>query len=236
MRNELEAVTKDEILEDIETVATYSELIDHLKKAKRCAGFGDSTQVQALNHNETTISVLDVLESLNDMSANLNKDQLEEYLDENEGEMQELGRDNTYNYNGCIGNNLEYGIYKNAVNGEVLLSVAVHVGLDVRAGYSDNAIFLFDDEFQMWEALDVQQTIYHNNFTGSVDGGKALEYGVTVEGRVLSEEMTVTVRGMDDENENYYEEGYTCLDAFDHETMTDSVKEFVTNEFGLELA
>lgn len=55
--------------------------------------------------------------------------------------------DNTYNYNGYLKRDLQFSVFDNDENDTSIAIIAVHVGLDIRGGYSDVFVVSFDDDY-----------------------------------------------------------------------------------------
>ena len=159
-----------------------------------------------VEENELTISIFDVLDSLE--AFEITKKEMydseeeeyfeydmEEYFEKGleEGFLTECGADNTYNWNSPISHHINFEIYHNIDEGNYIVRFRVHCGYcDVRVGYSDWVYLECNSDYDFLEAL--------------MECGKWIEvemdgkqYYVTIE--VLSDEIRLESY----ENEEYNE-------------------------------
>ena len=97
-------------------------------------------------------------------------------------------RDNTYNSNGNISNNMYIHIYKNEDTEEVYVTIAFHRYGDVRCNYTDELLLKFDNEYyclEFFEGYDYDNPCCATNIV-MVDGK---EYEIT--SRIFTEEISV---------------------------------------------
>lgn len=91
--------------------------------------------------------------------------------------------DNTYNYNGFLERDLQFSVFNNDENDTSIAIVAVHVGLDIRAGYSDVFVVSFDDNYgDNYDLLDdfsrnimVREIEYNGDYV-DIDASAMNEY------------------------------------------------------------
>ena len=81
--------------------------------------------------------------------------------------------DNTYNYGGFLEREINFDVWENMENDFVLVMVAVHIGLDVRAGYTASFPLLFENRYQVDEWLGASDCL--GWFTCTSDTGRVIE-------------------------------------------------------------
>ena len=120
-----------------------------------------------VEENELTISIFDVLDSLE--AFEITKKEMydseeeeyfeydiEEYFEKglDEGFITECGADNTYNFNSPISHHINFEIYHNIEEGNYIVRLRVHRGYtDVRVGYSDWCYLEVNSDYDFLEAL-----------------------------------------------------------------------------------
>ena len=120
-----------------------------------------------VEENELTISIFDVLDSLE--AFEITKKEMydseeeeyfeydmEEYFEKGleEGFLTECGADNTYNWNSPISHHINFEIYHNIEEGNYIVRFRVHCGYcDVRVGYSDWCYLECNSDYDFLEAL-----------------------------------------------------------------------------------
>lgn len=131
--------------------------------------------------DDTTISILDVLENLKPYELeyfewyNVVGDVYEEVTFEEFCEVEEYNEikaDNSYNWNSPISNHFNYRIYKSDLYEEIIVEFRVHRFGDVRWNYTESAYFRFDNEYEFSEVLfecDKYFTIEKNNKTYDIE-------------------------------------------------------------------
>ena len=186
--------------------------IENLKKEFREmigkeVGYGYFRHTESdVEENELTISIFDVLDSLEAFEI-IKKEMydseeeeyfeydMEEYFEKglDEGFLIECGADNSYNWNSPISHHINFEIYHNLEEDNYIVRLRVHCGYcDVRVGYSDWVYLECNSDYDFLEAL--------------MECGKWIEvemdgkqYYVTIE--VLSDEIRLESY----ENEEYEE-------------------------------
>ena len=120
-----------------------------------------------VEENELTISIFDVLDSLEAFEITekdiYNSDEeeyeemdMEEYFEKglDEGWLVENCADNTYNCNSPISHHINFEIYHNIEEGNYIVRFRVHCGYcDVRVGYSDWVYLECNSDYDFLEAL-----------------------------------------------------------------------------------
>ena len=185
--------------------------IENLKKEFREmigkeVGYGYFRHTESdVEENELTISIFDVLDSLEAFEItekeiyNCDEEEyeemdIEEYWDKgtDEGFLIECGADNSYNWNSPISHHINFEIYHNLEEGNYIVRFRIHRYGDVRCNYSDWVYLECNSDYDFLEAL--------------MECGKWIEvemdgkqYYVTIE--VLSDEIRLESY----ENEEYEE-------------------------------
>ena len=125
------------------------------------------TTFEDIKENELSISIFDVLDSLEAFEITkkdiYNSDEeeyeemdIEEYWDKgtDEGWLTECCADNTYNWNSPISHHINFEIYHNIEEGNYIVRFRVHCGYcDVRVGYSDWVYLECNSDYDFLEAL-----------------------------------------------------------------------------------
>ena len=125
------------------------------------------TTFEDIKENELSISIFDVLDSLEAFEI-IKKEMydseeeeyfeydMEEYFEKglDEGWLVENCADNTYNWNSPISHHINFEIYHNIEEGNYIVRFRVHCGYcDVRVGYSDWVYLECNSDYDFLEAL-----------------------------------------------------------------------------------
>ena len=162
------------------------------------------TTFEDIKENELSISIFDVLDSLEQFEITKKEMydseeeeyfeyDIEEYFEKglDEGWLVENGCDNTYNWNSPISHHINFEIYHNIEEGNYIVRFRVHCGYcDVRVGYSDWIYLEFSWENEFLEVLMEECS---KSIDVEMDGK---QYYVTIE--VLSDE--IRLESYDEEN------------------------------------
>ena len=199
--------------------------IENLKKEFREmigkeVGYGYFRHTESdVEENELTISIFDVLDSLEAFEITKkemydNKEEeyfeydIEEYFEKglDEGFLIECGADNSYNWNSPISHHINFEIYHD-IEGSYIVRFRVHRYGDVRCNYSDWCCleFSWEDEF-----LEVLMEECSKCIDVEMDGK---QYYVTIE--VLSDE--IRLESYDEEN------GYEDIYGDDKDTILEKM-------------
>ena len=199
--------------------------IENLKKEFREmigkeVGYGYFRHTESdVEENELTISIFDVLDSLEAFEITQkemydNKEEeyfeydIEEYFEKglDEGFLIECGADNSYNWNSPISHHINFEIYHD-IEGSYIVRFRVHCGYcDVRVGYSDWVYLEFSWENEFLEAL--------------------MECGKWIDVEMDSKQYYVTIEVLSDEIrlESYDEEnGYEDIYGDDRDTILEEM-------------
>ena len=178
------------------------------------------TTFEDIKENELSISIFDVLDSLEAFEITekdiYNSDEeeyeemdIEEYFEKglDEGWLVENGCDNTYNWNSPISHHINFEIYHNIEEGNYIVRFRVHCGYcDVRVGYSDWIYLEFSWENEFLEVLMEECS---KSIDVEMDGK---QYYVTIE--VLSDEIRL---------ESYENEEYEEIYGDDRDTILEEM-------------
>ena len=131
--------------------------IEKIKEAnyQRRMNFGSYDKTDAIKERETLISPYDFLEGNSDyLDSSYRFIDNEKELDElmNDYDMDNGKGDNTYNYGGYLSNELNFYSFESIHDDRMLVAYAIHVGLDVRAGYTDSVWIEYDSEDEIGRA------------------------------------------------------------------------------------
>ena len=131
-------------------------------------GYGYFRHIESdVEENELTISIFDVLDSLEQFEITKKEIydseeeeyfeyDIEEYFEKglDEGWLVENCADNTYNWNSPISHHINFEIYHNIDEGNYIVRFRVHCGYcDVRVGYSDWVYLECNSDYDFLEAL-----------------------------------------------------------------------------------
>jgi hypothetical protein len=101
--------------------------------------------------NAMCCEVLDVLEELKKYEISVSNEWIENFRNN-----PKVKGDNTYNWSGCISNDLNMDYMKND-DGEEIMLIMVHLHGDIRGGYSDYFAVKFDSEYEFYQLESATQ-------------------------------------------------------------------------------
>ena len=130
------------------------------------------------------------------------------------------GADNTYNHNGYLERDVNFNVFENTEDDTVLCFLMVHIGLDIRAGYTNYIAIQYDNEYDMQE--DFMDT-YNVGGATFKQGGK--EIYVSLDCSPVSEYVNVYISD-EGNNEILSDETYE-LDLYDKEDFVKSFYEYL---------
>ena len=194
-----------------------SELGSLYDGKKRGTGYFVTT-FEDIKENELSISIFDVLDSLEAFEITekdiYNSDEeeyeemdIEEYFEKglDEGWLVENGCDNTYNWNSPISHHINFEIYHNIEEGNYIVRFRIHRGYtDIRVGYNDWVYLECNSDYDFLEALMCGKWI-----EVEMDGKT---YYVTIE--VISDEIRL---------ESYENEEYEEIYGDDKDTILEKM-------------
>lgn len=194
--------------------------IEKIKEAnyQRRVDFGSYDKTSAIKERETLISPYDFLEGNSDFLDSSyrfidSESELEELM--NEYDMDNGKGDNTYNYGGYLSNELNFYSFKSIHDDRMLVAYAIHVGLDVRAGYTDSVWIEYDSEDDFY---------YHLSQRFLLGEFEIEDYTVSVYGEVVSAIADITYMNNDSYDSDTIE---YWVDAYDLNDLKESVIEIL---------
>ena len=194
--------------------------IERIKEAnyQRRVDFGSNDKTSAIKERETLISPYDFLEGNSDFFDSSyrfidSESELEELM--NEYDMDNGKGDNTYNYGGYLSNELNFYSFKSIHDDRMLVAYAIHVGLDVRAGYTDSVWIEYDSEDDFY---------YHLSQRFLLGEFEIEDYTVSVYGEVVSAIADITYMNNDSYDSDTIE---YWVDAYDLNDLKESVIEIL---------
>lgn len=114
--------------------------------------------VEVLNNLEgyeiTDLTVLEYNEDIEEYDE-IEAENVESYMDflHENGYLEELKSDNSYNWGSRVSNDFNMTMYKNTMTDEYIVEFSVHRFGDVRANYTESALLRFDNDYTFYEAL-----------------------------------------------------------------------------------
>ena len=194
--------------------------IERIKEAnyQRRVDFGSYDKTSAIKERETLISPYDFLEGNSDYLDSSyrfvdSESELEELM--NEYDMDNGKGDNTYNYGGYLSNELNFYSFKSIHDDRMLVAYAIHVGLDVRAGYTDSVWIEYDSEDDFY---------YHLSQRFLLGEFEIEDYTVSVYGEAVSAIADITYMNNDSYDSDTIE---YWVDAYDLNDLKESVIEIL---------
>ena len=202
----------------------YKELgfttIEKIKEAnyQRILDFGSYDKTSAINERETLISPYDFLEGNSDFLDSSyrfidSESELKELI--NDYDMDNGKGDNTYNYGGYLSNELNFYSFKSMHDDRVLVAYSIHIGLDVRAGYTNGVWLEYDSEYDF---------LYHLSQRFLLGQFDIENYSVSVHGTATSEYAEIDYINNDD-GEYCSDTIESWVDAYDLNYLKESVIE-----------
>lgn len=194
--------------------------IEKIKEAnfQRRVDFGSYDTTNAITERETLISPYDFLEGNSDFLDSSyrfvsNEKELEELI--NDYDMDNGKGDNTYNYSGYLSNELNFHSFKSMYDDKVLVAYSIHVGLDVRAGYTDSVWIEYDSEYDF---------LYHLSQRFVLGEFDIENYSISVYGSATSEYAEIDYINNDNDDSDVIEDS---VDAYSLNDLKESVIEML---------
>jgi hypothetical protein len=186
----------------------------------REVGSGYFRHIYSNEVDATTISILDVLESLRPYE--LNSFDIMNYLEEKEEsiisvsfeefleieEYEETSANNSYNWNAPISNHFNYRIYESNLYEGIIVEFMVHRFGDVRCNYSEETYLQFKNEYEFYEVLG-ENNIY---FTIEDKENNNIEYDVCID---IFNDCPTIEKILIEESETEYLEGYEAYELLE---------------------
>ena len=192
--------------------------IERIKEAnyQRRVDFGSNDKTSAINERETLISPYDFLEGNSDFLDSSyrfidNEKELDELM--NDYDMDNGKGDNTYNYGGYLSNELNFYSFESIHDDRVLVAYSIHIGLDVRAGYTNSVWIEYDSEYDF---------LYHLSQRFLLGEFEIENYSISVYGSATSEYAEIDYINNDNHDSDTIEH---WVDAYDLNDLKESVIE-----------
>lgn len=135
--------------------------------------------------------------------------------------------DNTYNYSGFLERDLNFEIFNKVDSDEIYVFFSVHIGMDIRCGYSNYFVMRFDDDETFSEFLISRFNLKEIETTTVF---------VDIEGEACSEYSSIRVVDVNDLSHDLLIEDDTYLDIdttdTDSEILTDLKELYPDINFG----
>lgn len=213
---------KENLLELLEGVFTYEELMNRLETGESPTSFTGGRGKTLREDKFGKIAIRDFFEG-NNRSGVFNGDILTkeqfEKLAKKDG-WEEKFHNNTYNYSGYLERELDYKLLENIEEDIFVALYSVHVGLDIRAGYTKYVAVQYDSEYDMLEDLGNQYCIGGAKY---MHNGK--EFFVSVDATPTSEWLYVYISNSDG-HEVLSDETYS-LDMYDKDDFVESLERYL---------
>lgn len=213
---------KENLLELLEDVFTYEELMNRLEIGESPTSFTGGRGKTLREDKFGRIAIRDFFEGNNGSGVFngdiLTKEQFEK-LAKKDG-WEEKFHNNTYNYSGYLERELDYKLLENIEEDIFVALYSVHVGLDIRAGYTKYVAVQYDSEYDMLEDLGNQYCIGGAKY---MHNGK--EFFVSVDATPTSEWLYVYISNSDG-HEVLSDETYS-LDMYDKDDFVESLERYL---------
>lgn len=224
MNEQKHYITVGEILETMEEsfgLSDWETAKKELETMQSPINFTGKTAPTLSKDHFGRISLLSFFNELEYAGEWLTVDELKDYfneLDDDWGGVSwyEKYSDNTYNYSGYLEREVNFCAFENDCNDEAIVFFAVHIGIDIRAGYTKYFAMKFDNLYDFEEKLSERFELAFLEYKDS-DGDIQ---GISLYGSATSEYVEGYFR-FDDRD---FEE---CIDIFDKETAIESLTEFM---------
>lgn len=208
--------------EEIFGLDSYGNVMEFVENGTTVAGYGDRRQVDILKDDKFgLIPLRDYFESHQSDFEILTLDELE-YFNENRN-WEEHNGDNTYNHSGYSERDFTFHSFKNTDDSQVMVLYSIHVGLDVRTGYTKLFPFLYEDEFSFMEHAMNRFTVAYATFE---QDGK--EFSVDVSAEAFSDYKEVYIQDYNHNQELADDVGYD-IDVSDKQSFVESLEEYLYN-------
>lgn len=173
--------------------------------------FGSYHELDALETDDFTINIIDVLEALEPYEISESINELTEggYI---YNECDYKG-DNSYNWNAPVNHDFDFKVYNNTANGVCYVEFKVHRFGDVRGNYTDSVVLEFMNDYEFYETLSE----CNKYSTIEIDGNN---YNVDV--NIFSDGFETF-----DDNGNYI----TTVYGYDADEITEEIRNALEEDF-----
>lgn len=146
----LEELVNGYVMTDFEDVQEYENVMEHIENGKMRANFGSYEETDILRQdNHYFVKLRDFFEDTETDGRFLSK---EEFNNLHDREFEYTGSDNSYNSGGNIERDINFNVFQDDFGQEIVL-FNIHIGLDVRAGYTKAFAMMFEDEYSRMEFM-----------------------------------------------------------------------------------
>ena len=162
---------------------TYSDLLEQLAERKIPTDYqGNKTTLEQVNKDTHLINPLEIFEDMDTMEI----EDMDELAFSDDWDLRI--EDNTYNYNGNGSRDLDFKIYDSYEHGSIGI-IRLHMGLDIRGGYSNAFAVQGDSTEDILEQLCEIKTIS----TGTIElkDGSMLDF--YIDGSMFNENASVYI-------------------------------------------
>lgn len=224
MTNKVEYFNGIEVLEEMKDsfgLSDWDTVKEYLVGATSPSNFTGGRRPTLSDNHFGEIGVLEFMDEVLNEGQAMDLEELEEYFNEAETFVFK-GADNTYNHGGYMERDFTWHEYENAETDEMVVFIAFHIGLDIRAGYTEFVAVKFENSYDWAEMLTNRFELAFASFY--IDGK---EYTIGIDGEGISEYTSVYIS---DEGNNEYSENYDTepyLDLFDKETAIESIADYL---------
>lgn len=217
-------ITVAEILETMEEsfgLSDWTTVKKELEIMQSPVNFTGKTAPTLSKDHFGRISLLSFFDEWEYAGEWLTVDELKDYFNELENDWEgvswyESSFDNTYNYGGYLERDLNFAVYENDCTDDTLVFFAVHIGLDIRAGYTKYFAMKFDNLYDFEERLSERFELAFFEYQDS----KGETQEISLYGSATSE----FIDGYFSSDDKDFEE---CIDLYDKETAIESLTELM---------
>lgn len=217
-------ITVAEILELMEEsfgLSDWTTVKKELETMQSPVNFTGKTVPTLSKDHFGRISLLSFFNELEYAGEWLTVDELKDYFNELENDWggvswYESYSDNTYNYSGYLERELNFCVFENDCTEETIIFFAVHIGIDIRAGYTKYFAMKFDNLYDFQEKLSERFELAFFEYQDS----KGETQEISLYGSATSEFIDGYFRSDDKDFEE-------CIDLYDKETAIESLTELM---------
>lgn len=196
---------------------TYSDILKQISERSIPTDYqGNKTTLEQVNNDTHLINPLEIFENMDTMEI----EDMDELAFSDDWDLRI--QDNTYNYNGNGSRDLDFKIYESYEHGAVGI-IRLHMGLDIRVGYSNAFAVQGDSTEDILMQLDELKTIA----TGTIEleDGSMLDF--YIDGSLFNENASVYITD---------ETGDTVADFETYESLSDDndIVDMLVSEFETE--
>lgn len=192
--NEIKEIEKNNFEDKKTFLIKTSDVLENLKQY-------EVSDYVVLNYNEDT-------EEYEEEELNSIDNYLDWFIDNGYINVNKSKCDNTYNWDCNITNDIDYRLYYNEFDGDVLIELKIHKSGDIRINYTNNVLLKFEDEDAFFQALQ------ENNYIMDTIEIDDIEYSIFAS---FFDEYVIVYPLEDESNEKYIYE-------YEYEYIIDEIK------------